>query len=111
MLMIAGLVYVLAVSVGALAGALAVVACLAGLLTRRFRVAAAIASIAGAGGAFAMLGVLTVGFLVASNDLPRVREPVWLLWASCGFACGALPTGVLAGGFHALGLAARKRRP
>ena len=98
MLMIAGVLYVLALSGGALVGALAIFGCLVGLLTRTFRGAAAIASIAGVCAAFAVPGVMTVGFLVLSSDLPGVREPIWLLWGCCGFALGALPAAVVAGG-------------
>lgn len=108
MLMIAGFVYLLLLWGGTLAGSLAAALCLAGLIPRNCRVPAAIGLAGGMCGACAVVAMAAVGFLLFSSTPPSAGESIWLLWASCGFAAGAIPAGLLAGAAKALvGLAKR----
>ena len=102
MLMAAGLLYLLVISAGTVAGCLAAATCLAGLCKRSTRAPAAVALAAGIGGAFAVVASASVIFLLSSSPPPSPRERIWILWSCCGFALGAVPTGVFAVGIEAL---------
>jgi hypothetical protein len=96
MFMIAGLVYLLLLYGGTAAGCLAAAVCLTGLMPRNSRVPAAIGLAGGVGGACAAIVVAAVGFLLFSSPPPPAGDFIWLLWASCGFAAGAIPAGLSA---------------
>jgi hypothetical protein len=97
MLMIVGLVYLLLLYGGTAAGCLAAALCLAGLIPRNSRVPAAIGLAGGVCGACAVVALAAAGFLLFSSTPPPAGESIWLLWASCGFAAGAISAGLVAG--------------
>jgi hypothetical protein len=97
MLMIAGFMYLLLLYAGTAAGCLAGALCLAGLIPRISRVPATIGLAGGMCGACAVVALAAIGFLLFSSTPPSAGESIWLLWASCGFAAGSIPAGLLAG--------------